>query len=291
MRTSSFTTRVAPCLVGVLVLSGFVHLDAQRRGRGDNEALGMPVSTNAIVDDPGSYLGKQITISAGVEQVLSKTAFIVDQRKAAGATAVSTVGKPVLVIAPYLTTALEQKKYLMMSGQLVKLEPAALAKVAAEYTLDLSPELTAKYEGQPVLVATSVVDSVFAELARKPVVPPTPRELAMSTAMKSIASAAAAMRTAAQASNGAVVTESAVTLQPLFTQVETTWDDLGQVPAAQLARDARGHAVAIERGVAAGDWPAVNASVAALNQVCGTCHVAYRDRLDDGTFRFKAGSF
>ncbi len=291
MRTSTFTARIAPCLAGILVLSAFVNLNAQRRGRGDNEALGVPVSTNAIVDDPGSYLGKQVTISAGVEEVLSKTAFLVDQRKAAGATAVSTVGKPVLVIAPYLTKTLEQKKYLMVSGQLVKLEASALARVAADYTLDLTPELRAKYEGQPVLVATSVVDSAFAELGRKPSLPPTPRELAMSTTMKSIASTMAAMRTAAQASNGAVVTESAAALQPLFTQVETTWDDLGQVPAAQWARDARGHAVAIQGGVAAGDWNAVTTSVAALNQVCGTCHAAYRDRLDDGTFRFKAGSF
>jgi hypothetical protein len=36
-------------------------------------------------------------------------------------------------------------------------------RVAADYKLDLAPEVAAKYEGQPVLLATSVINSTFAD--------------------------------------------------------------------------------------------------------------------------------
>src|SRR5262245_54241230 len=87
--------------VMLIVLSAVPH--AQRRGRNDNSSFGAPVATNTVVDHPDVYVGKLVTISAGVEEVLSKHAFLVDQRKAAGATAVKGVGKPILVVAPYLT--------------------------------------------------------------------------------------------------------------------------------------------------------------------------------------------
>jgi hypothetical protein len=220
-----------------------------------------------------------------------RTAFLVDQRKAVGAREVQSIGKPVLVIAPYLTSSLEKSKYLMVSGQLVKFAPGAVQKLVADYKLDLAPDAVSKYEGQPVLVATSVLDAKYAEIGRKPPPAATSDELAMSTAMKSISAAFATLRTASQASKTEDVVQSAATLQPLFTKVETAWDDIGQVPAAQLARDARGHAAAIQGAAAAGNWMAVQASATALNQVCGSCHGAYRERQDDGTFRFKPGSF
>ncbi len=290
MRRSSIATYGVPLALTGAVLMMLATPSAQRR-RDDSAALGVPVSTNAIQDDPGSYLGKRITVSAAVEQVLSSTAFLVDQRKAASATAVQSVGKPILVIAPYLNKPLEQKKYLMMSGQLVKLDAASLARVAADYKLDLTPELSAKYQGHPVLVATSVVDSVFAELARKPLPPAMPEEVAMTAAMKTISSGVAALRTATQEAKADVVVMNAAALQPAFTSVEVIWDNLGQVPAAQIARDARTQAAAIEVAAKAGNWDAVKSSTAALNQTCGACHGAYRERQEDTTFRFKPGSF
>jgi hypothetical protein len=149
-------------MLGMLAEAG-----AQRR-RSDNASQGIPVATNRIVQDPGAYYGKVVTVSAGVEQMLSMTAFVLDQRRAAGATGVKAIGKPILVIAPYLAASLNPNGYLMVRGEIVKFDAAAIARVAPGYTLDLAPDVSARYYGQPVLVASSVINSVFLELVRKP---------------------------------------------------------------------------------------------------------------------------
>ena len=55
----------------VFVLTAGV--DAQRRRGNDNSAFGVPVATNTIVDAPDQYFGKVVTITAGVERMVSKT--------------------------------------------------------------------------------------------------------------------------------------------------------------------------------------------------------------------------
>lgn len=283
----------APMVVaGAMVLVMFAAPSAQRGRRGGADAnAGAPVATNTILENPDAYFGKPVTITAGVEQMLSKTAFLVDQRRANGASGVKAIGSPILVIAPYLTAALDRKNYLLMRGEIVKLDPAAMVRLAADYKLDLAFEVAAKYQGQPVLVATSVVNSTYAELARKPYPPPGAEELKLVAAMKTINPAFAALRAAVQESKPAGVTENLAALKPAFTQAETIWDDLGQSAAADWVRDAIAHSASIERAAATGNWEAAKASAGALNTVCQNCHGVYRDRLDDGTFRIRAGSF
>ena len=148
-------------------------LDAQRRRGNDNSAFGAPVATNTIGDAPDRYFGKVVTLTAGVERMTSKTTFLMDQQKVAGPKEVKSVGKPILVIAPYLTSSLDQKKYFLVRGQVVKFEPSVLAKLMADYVLDLPQDVANKYMGQPVLVATSVLNSTYVELAQKPTAPAT----------------------------------------------------------------------------------------------------------------------
>ena len=167
-------------LAFAIVVSFPNESSAQRRNRGDNSSFGAPVATNTILANPDAYKGKPVTMSAGVEQVLSKTAFVIDQRRAVSATAVKATGKPMLVIAPYLTGAVDEKQYLLMRGQVVTFDQATVAQMAADYTLDLAPEISAKYQGLPVLVATSVLDSKYTELARNPA-PPAPAAPAKSS--------------------------------------------------------------------------------------------------------------
>ena len=93
-----------------------------------------------------------------------------------------------------------------------------------------------KYLGQPVLVATSVVNSTSVELGRKPLMP---EEIAMAAAMKTIAPAFAALRAAAEGAKAGEVAQNTAKLVPAFTQTEDIWDGLGQSPAAQWARDAK----------------------------------------------------
>ena len=260
---------------------------AQRRNRGDNTTQGAPVATNTILQHPEGYYGKLVTISAGVEEMLSKTTFLVDQRKAVGPSEVRAIGAPILVIAPYLTATLEQKQHLLMRGEIVKLEPEALARLASGYRLDLAPEVSAKYQGQPVLLAASVINSRYVEVAKKPIPPPSAVDASLTAAMKIISPSFAALRTAAQESKADAVTENVAKLTPAFTQTETIWAGLGQSSVAALAGEARGHVAAIESAAAAGNWDGVKTSAGALNQLCQNCHATHRERQEDGTFRFK----
>jgi hypothetical protein len=265
---------------------------AQRGRRGNNNAnQGLPLATNTIRQHPEAYYGKQVTVSAGVDQMLSTTAFTVDQWRAAGADEVKPIGKPILVVAPYLTNTLDRRNYLVVRGELVKFDLAAMARVASDYKLDLGPDLWAKYQGQPMLLAASVLNSTYKELARKPIPPPTAQEASLSAAMKSISPAFADLRNAGDAANADLVASSVAKLLPAFDRTEAIWDDLGQSSAGQWARDAHERAATIGQAAAAGDWGAVKASAASLNQLCATCHGTYREREDDGTFRIKPGTF
>ena len=207
------------------LLVGAAIAEAQRRGGRDNAAQGLPVATNTILANPDAYYGKLVTVSAGVDAMLSKTVFLVDQWKALGTEEAVPMGKPILVIAPYLSAALEHRQYFLLRGQVVKFDPAAIGAAASGYALDLPPDMQARYLGQPVLVATSVVNATSVELGRKPLMP---EEIAMTAAMKTIAPAFAALRTAADAAKVAEVSQNTAKLMPAFTQTEAIWDGLGQ---------------------------------------------------------------
>jgi len=169
MHTPSVTTR-RTCLVlaAVMVAALAATPAAQRRRGNDNSSQGTPVATNTIRQNPDAYYGKPVTVSAGIEQVLSKTVFVVDQRKAVTTTAVKATGAPLLVIAPYLSAPLDRTHYVLVRGQLLKFDSAAIAKFAPDYMLDLPPEVGIAFEGQPMLLATAVVDSMYRDLAKKP---------------------------------------------------------------------------------------------------------------------------
>jgi hypothetical protein len=289
---TSFVTRYGATVGLASTLLAMIATASAQRSRFDNDRQGLPVATNRILQEPETYYGKLVTVSAGVEQVLSKTAFVLDQqRKIAGTAEVTALGQPVLVIAPYLTGHLEEKSYLWVRGEVVKFDPAAFARVAPDYTMDLPAEIAARYQGQPVVVASSVIDSSRAELGKKPYPPPTPEEVSLGAAMKTIGPAFAALQAAAKDSNVDGVAESAVKLQPAFTDVEAIWEDLGQTAAAEWARSARDSAASIEKAVAAGNWDGAKSSAQALNRLCQNCHGSYRDRQDDGAFRIRPGSF
>src|SRR6185436_9251790 len=277
----------------LLLLVWSVAPEAQRgrRGGGGNANAGLPLATNTILRNPAVYYGKQVTVSAGVDHMLSKTAFVVDQWKMTGPNEAAAIGKPILVVAPYLTAELDTRSYMLMRGELVKFDTAALARVSAEYKIDLGPDLWANYQGQPMLLAVSVINSTYTELAKKPIQPPTANELAMSDAMKTISPAFTALRAAADESKPDLVVQNIAKLQPAFAQTESIWDGVGQASAAQFARDAQEHLAAMQRDAAAGNWDKVKFTAGKLNQVCGSCHGTFRDRADDGSFRFKAGSF
>jgi hypothetical protein len=108
--------------------------------------------------------------------------------------------------------------------------------------------------------------------------------------MKMVSPAFTAMRTAAQDSKADAVVENATKLKPAFAQVAATFEGLGQRAAAARAHEAGAQVASIQDAAAGGNWEAAKTSAAALNQTCQSCHAAYRERQDDGTFRFKAAA-
>ena len=127
----------------------------------------VPVTTQMVLAKPDAYAGRSVTLSSGVDEILSKTAFTVDQRKV-DRKAVVKSGKPLLVIAPTLDTTLAVNNYLTIVGAVMKFDAATIASKARDYQLDLPPDVAAKYQGQTVLLATSIVSSTSTELTRKP---------------------------------------------------------------------------------------------------------------------------
>ena len=211
--------------------------------------------------------------------------FVVDQRKAASATSLTSIGSPVLVVAPFLDRPLSPNSYLQIKGQLMKFGSASFARLATSYTPDIDAEAGAAYDGQPVLVASSVLDSTYKELALRP--PPGPDEITLSAAMKAISASVNTLRTATQASNIEPVKEQAAKIDAALAQTEPIWSKLALSQAQDWAREARGHVEAIDRASSAGDWEAAKTSATALNTLCQNCHGAYRERRDDGNFGLK----
>jgi hypothetical protein len=278
-------------VVALMLLLAIPAVRAQRV-RPANDGQGIPVATNRILQTPAAYYGKLVTLSAGVERVLSNTAFIVDQQgKVAGTAGPSAIGKPILVLAPYLNRPVDPKAYLIVRGEVVRFDPTATIRAAPDYKIDVPPEAIETFRGQPVVVANSVIDSARIELGKKPLRPPMPEELALGAAMKRIAPALAAAQTAAKDSNADEVAESVATLKIAFEQTEAVWDDLGQAAAAEWARVARDSADALGRRARSGNWDGAKTAAGALNRVCESCHTAYRERMEDGSFRIRAGSF
>jgi hypothetical protein len=157
-------------VVVVLVVTGLVApVDAQRR-RGVDPNRPLPVATNTLRADVEPYLARTVLVSAAVQEILSPTAFVVDQRRVVDGV-VRPLGEPVLVLAPYLVGVIDLDQYLLMQGSVRVFDPATATAELADYTLDLSLEQVAAWEGAVMLLVTSVIDPTHQELAR---IPPTP---------------------------------------------------------------------------------------------------------------------
>jgi soluble cytochrome b562 len=271
-----------------LFLAIVAVVSAQRRG-GPPEGAGapsvkpyVPVPTTELAKNPDQYIGENVTLTASVEKVLSKSVFSIDQRvKNAPA------GNEVLVIAPILNGPVEPNKYVTVAGELVKFDPDEIAKKVKGYRIDLSPDLVEQYRGRPAVIAKVVVNDKMTDLAMR--LPPayTDGEKALDDTMKKVGPAAAALRTAVDGSKADVTSQNLAVLKQAFAQTESFWKSKNVPEAAKIAQTARGHVDAVEKAAAAGDWDAAKKSAASLQQTCGACHNTYRERFDDGSFRMK----
>jgi cytochrome c556 len=267
----------------------------QRGGRGGGEGAApaakpyVPTSATALARDPNPFIGENVTLTAAVEQILSHSAFLVEQRLPAGSNgspkAPSGTIKDVLVLAPILNAPVDQDKYVTVAGEVMKFDPAEIAKKVKNYQLDLTPDAAEKYKGRPVIIAKVVVNGSMVDLAMRLPPPYTADEKSLDDTMKKVAPASAALRASVDASRMENTADNIVLLKKAFTEAEAFWKGKAVADAVKKAQDARTLVETIDREVASGDWDNAKKSVASLNQACGGCHTPYRERFDDGSFR------
>ena len=243
----------------------------------------IPLAASTLANKPDAYYGELVTVTATVEQVLSKSAISVDQDQT------KSTGKEILVLAPTMNGTVDLNSYVTVIGELMPFDPAEVAKKAKGYTLDISPEIAAKFKGRPVVLATAVVNSAGIDVAKKPIPPPTADDLTLSKVMKQVGPANTALRGDIDKMDVALTKEHAGLLKRMFTETEIFWKAKNKPEPTQLARDAIKDAEALEAAVAANNWDQARTAAGSLGQKCGGCHRTYREAMDDGTFRIKAG--
>ena len=91
----------------------------------------VPVAASSIAGYPDTYYGENVSVMAAVETLLSKTAFTIDQDKT------KSTGKDVLVLAPTLNGILVPNTYVTVVGEVIRFDPAEVAKRLKSYTIDL----------------------------------------------------------------------------------------------------------------------------------------------------------
>jgi len=248
----------------------------------------VPVATNTVTANPDAFYGQAVTLTASVEQIHSKSAFSVDQRRVGGAT---LKGGPtdILVLVPTIQSPVELKTYVTVMGEVVKFDPEEVAKKAKDYKIDLPPDLVAKFTGRPAVIATSVINEKFLDVAKRLPPPMNAEEEAFSKVMKQVAPAFAALRAGVDGSNVENATKNAAVLKQAFTDTEAFFKPK-KPDATAWAAEARKHVEGIQASVAAGKWDEAKATVGTLQTACGRCHGQYRERFDDGSFRYKSGS-
>jgi len=248
----------------------------------------VPLAASTLANKPEAYYGEMVTVTATVEQVLSKTSISIDQDKT------KSTGKDVIIIAPTLMEPVTPNAYVTIIGEVVHLDQAEIGKKGAELTKEYKPDfpadVVAKYKGHPVVLAKSVITTAGVDVAKRPPPPMTAEEEALSKIMKQIAPAQTALRGALDKTDMAVAKENANVLKQAFVQTEAFWKPKGKPEATKFAEEARKLSEQIGTAIATGNWDEAKTHAGTLGQQCAGCHGAFRERMDDGTYRIKTTS-
>ena len=269
----------AAALLWLLVLAAAPG--AQRGGGGGGGPVMIPMAASSIVRNPDAHYGTTVSMYASVEKMLSKTVFTVDQDKN------KSTGQEVLIIAPYLNTALAPGSYVTVQGPVFKFDPAEVAKRARTYTLDIAPELAAQYQGKPAVLATSVITQALLDVAKRVLPPPTPEELALDKAMKTISGTFNDLRAGLETPKAEDMKAQVATLKGAFTEAAVFFNARKTTDAIDWAQQALKLVGAMETGVVGAKFEEVKTAATGLAGLCTSCHTAHRERMDDGTYRVR----
>jgi hypothetical protein len=240
----------------------------------------LPAAASSVAAKPDSFYGQVVTIYATVEQSLTPTAFTVDQDKN------KSTGQEVVVLATRLHEPVQPNTYVTVIGEVVHADAAEIAKKARPGTAPLPADVLAKYQGKPVILANSVINGAFTDLARYIPPPMTPEEEVLDKAMKAVGPANGALRKGVDAANADLVKTNTAILAKAFAETETFWKARNNPEAVKIAQTARAAVAAIESAAGMGNWNEAKAQNTTLGQQCASCHV-FRERGEDGSFFVK----
>ena len=241
----------------------------------------VPVAASTLASNPDAYLGENVTVVGAVEQILSPSAFSIDQSRG------KSTADTVLILTPTLSAPVTADTYVTVIGVVVRFDPAETARTVTDRALDIPPDAAATYRGRPAIIATSVINAAMIDLAKRVPPPPTPAENAFDNTMKKIGPAFTALRQGVDGADAAAVTAQATIMKQGFVEAGAFWKARGKAEPTTWSQDAARLADAVDKAAATGHWDEAKTSATALGRTCQTCHGAYRERLDDGTYRVK----
>jgi hypothetical protein len=247
--------RFAVFVVGLLACSWTVA--AARQGTAPPPKPLVPAAANSIASDPEAFYGKNVTVTAAVERIVSPTSFTIDQD------AKKSDAGEVLVLADVLNAPLTPNSYVTVIGEVIR------------------------HEGRPAIRAASVINAAMVDIAKRLPPPMTADEEVLDKAMKRIGPAFNSMRQAVAAGGSDTAANDAATLKTAFAEAEGFWKKHGAPDAQKWAADARARADLLAQAVSAGKWDDAKTAMGPLQQTCSACHGAYRQRLDDGSYRLR----
>jgi cytochrome c556 len=257
----------------------------QGRGEGRGAAPApralVPAAASSIAASPERFIGEYVTMTGTIEQTLGKIAFSVDQDRT------KSTGQEVLVIPNRLNEPVEPNTYVTVIGDVIKFDPAELTKRNKTLPPDLTPDIVAKYQGKPAVLASAVINAAMIDVAKFTPPPLTAEEAAFDKVMKAVGPANAALRKGMDASNAELVRTNTEILKKSFTDTEAFWKARGKADAMKFAAEARKAVELIQLAAAAAKWDDVKTHVNTLGQQCAACHGVYRERLEDGSFAIK----
>jgi len=241
----------------------------------------VPVAVTTLSAHPDQFAGAPVSLTAAVSQVFGPTAFSVAQGNQKDRVS------DILVVSAVLTAPVQPGSYVTIIGDVFRFDQAAVVGRLKDAAPSLAPDVVDRYRGKPAIVATSIINGAMTDLAKKLPPPMTAGELALNKAMKQVGPAFTALRQAATAASAADAATQAAALKAAFTDAAAFWKTQTHPDAIEWTADALHASEEIAASAAKGDIEAVKTAVPKLQQICGNCHTAYRERLDDGSYRYK----
>lgn len=266
-----------PVLASIVVLTAAVAIRAQQAP----PATLVPVTAASLATQTDRYIGQVVAIYGAVEAELSKTTFLMDQDPT------RAVINDVLVIAPNLNAHAKPGQYVTVIGEVMRFDPVVIATKAPRYKLDLPAGADTRYRGKVMVLATSVVDGSMTELAKFVPPPISSEETAFDAVMKQVNPTLGELRKGVDASDAAIVKTQGTKLRDLFAETRTFFAKRSVADAQGWAGDVVSLVEAVTKGAASNDWATAKDAASKIQPLCAQCHNAHRERLDDGSYRFR----